>query len=182
MNEMHLAVPCAEYEHDLVELLDGTLTPEHARVVRLHLAACSRCRAWQQEFAALDARLAATLPRPALSSDFDRSLRERLSGTTRRASAADLKATVDREYARAIDAIRQGARRRAVLDALGSAAVAGCLAVLADRWLAPLGGMRSTLDGPTRWITLGVLGSAVAIVALGWSARRGALPLPATFR
>jgi anti-sigma factor RsiW len=182
MNEMNLAMPCAEYEHDLVELLDGALTPEHARVVRLHVASCPRCRAWQQEFAALDARLAGTLPRPELSPGFDRRLTERLAGLTRRASSADLKAAADRDYARAIDAIRRGAGRHAVLDALGSAAVAGGLAVLVDRWLAPLGGVLSALDGPARLITLGVLGSAVALVALGWSARRGALPLPASFR
>ena len=55
MNEMLFTVPCADYEHDLVELLEGSLGPERARIIRLHVESCPRCRAWQAEFAAIDA-------------------------------------------------------------------------------------------------------------------------------
>lgn len=182
MNEMTLPVPCADYEYDLVELVDGALAPERARAVRVHLAACPRCRAWQQEFATLDARLAATLPRPTLSDSFDQRLQERLASLSRRAPATDSKAVADRDYSRIMEAIRRGARRHAVLDALASVAVMACLLIAAGRWLAPLGGAMSALEGPARWITLGVLGSAVAAAALAWSAHRGALPLAGGFR
>lgn len=182
MNEMTLPVPCADYEHDLVELLDGALAPERAQSVRAHLASCPRCRAWQQEFATLDERLAAALPRPALSDAFDQRLQERLANLSRRAPATDSKAIADRDYLRVMEAIRRGARRHAVLDALASVAVTACLLVAAGRWLAPLGGAVWTLEGPARWITLGALGSAVAALALAWSARRGALPLAGGFR
>lgn len=182
MNEMTFPIPCADYEHDLVEFSDGALGPERARAVRVHLAACPRCRAWQQELATLDARLAAALPRPTLSDAFDQRLQERLASLSRRAPAADSKAVADRDYLRVMEAIRRGARRRAVLDALASVTVTACLLVAADRWLTPLGGTVSALEGPARWITLGALGSAVAVVALAWSARRGALPLPGAFR
>ena len=35
---------CEDYEFDVAELADGTLAPEKARIVRLHLAGCARCR------------------------------------------------------------------------------------------------------------------------------------------
>ena len=86
MNEMSLTGPCADYEHDLVELVEGSLGPERARVIRLHVESCARCRAWQAEFAAFDAGLAAALPSPALSADFERRLQARAFGEV--ASAA----------------------------------------------------------------------------------------------
>jgi len=72
MNDPTLPRACADYEHDLVDLHDGALAPEQARTVRLHVERCARCRAWVQTFAALDAQLAAGLPRPALSANFRR--------------------------------------------------------------------------------------------------------------
>ena len=48
---------CEDYEFDVAELADGTLAPEKARIVRLHLAGCTRCRRWRDEYAAIDARL-----------------------------------------------------------------------------------------------------------------------------
>jgi len=177
MNEMNLTSPCADYEHDLVELLEGSLAPEHARIVHQHVAACARCRAWQREFATLDARLAVALPRPELSADFEQRLRDRLDGSTRNATtpAPDLRSAADREYQRLVDSIRRGARRHALLDAVASATVTGCVLAATHRLLAPLGGFVGTLEGPTRWVMLGAFGSAVAVAALLWSARRGAL-------
>ena len=46
MIDTTLIGPCTDYEHDLVDLHDGALAPEQARIVRLHVEHCARCRAW----------------------------------------------------------------------------------------------------------------------------------------
>ena len=46
MNDPTLPGPCADYEHDLVDLHDGTLAPDRVAAVRLHVANCTRCRTW----------------------------------------------------------------------------------------------------------------------------------------
>ena len=69
---------CEDYEFDVAELADGTLAPEKARIVRLHLAGCTRCRRWRDEYAAIDARLTRALPQPRLPADFEWKLAARL--------------------------------------------------------------------------------------------------------
>ena len=84
---------CEDYEFDVAELVDGTLAPEKARIVRLHLAGCARCRRWRDEYAAIDARLTRALPQPRLPADFEWKLAARLR-------------------ARALDCARRHARSR----------------------------------------------------------------------
>jgi anti-sigma factor RsiW len=165
MNEMSFAGPCADYEHDLVELLEGSLGPERARVIRLHVESCPRCRAWRAEFAAIDAGLAAALPRPALCADFEHRLQARIATLPLSVNRSDLRASADREHERLVDTLRRGARRHALLDGIGSAAVeqTGALPLL--------------LEGPQRLVMLGGIGTAVALAALAWTAVRSRLPL-----
>jgi anti-sigma factor RsiW len=178
MNDPTLIGPCADYEHEIVELHDGKLPPEHARIVRLHVAQCARCRAWSEEFAALDATLAAELPRPALSPAFDARLRERLSALGVPAARGELRARLEREHDSLVESLRKVTRRRAVLGAVGSAA-ATLGVLLAARsllgqgaaWLPSLG------EGPERWMVLGAIGGAIAVAALAWSTARNAIPL-----
>jgi anti-sigma factor RsiW len=173
MNETHPGAPCADYEHDVVELLDGELAPERARVVRLHLEACPRCRSWHASIASLDARLEAALPRPALSPDFDRRLRDRIAAATRRAPSGAARDAADREYRSLLDGLRRRAGRRALLDAIATAAVAGSLVAVAERWYAGLGAeWLMSLEGPARWMALGTIGTSIAVTALAWSLRR----------
>lgn len=177
MNEMSFTGPCADYEHDLVELLEGSLGPERARVIRLHVESCARCRAWQAEFAALDAGLAAALPRPAISPDFERRLQARLSALAQPANRSDLRARVDREHERLVEALRRGARRHALLDGIGSAAVAICVLAVAHGLLEQADALQLLFAGPQRMVILGGIGTAVALAALAWTAIRSRLPL-----
>jgi len=179
MNDPTLIGPCADYEHELVELHDGELPPEHARIVRLHVAQCARCRAWAEQFAALDATLAAELPQPALSSAFDARLRERLSALGVPAARGELRSRIELEHDSLIESLRKVTWRRGLLGAVGSAAATlgvlaaakGLLARSAD-WTSLLG------DGPERWVAMGTLGATIAVAALAWSAmRRGVLGL-----
>jgi anti-sigma factor RsiW len=176
MNDPTLLPPCAEFEFDLVELADGTLPDGRARLVLTHVEGCARCRAWQAEYAELDARLGASLPRPALSADFDARLQERLAATTRRAARADLRTQVESDYRSLVDSLRAGARRSVLLTA-GTMAVAalGATILLPAVWPGA-GAALAALDPVQRATVLGGIGGAVALAALGWSALQGALP------
>jgi anti-sigma factor RsiW len=171
MNDPTLIGPCADYEHELVELHDGELPSGRAGLVRLHIEQCARCRSWSAEFAALDATLAAGLPRPALSPEFDARLRTRLSAPAAPASRGELRSRLEREHDSLVESLRTVTRRRAVLGALGSAAAtlgvmlaARSLLAQGAAWLPALG------EGPERWAALGTVGTAIAIGALAWSA------------
>jgi anti-sigma factor RsiW len=177
MNEIIQPGPCADYEHDIVELVDGSLATERGRALRRHLDACPRCRAWLAGFASLDARLESALPHPSLGTDFAARLHARLEAETRPVQRADLLAAEDSAYRRAVEALRSGARRSALLDAIAAGGGALCAVMLA-RSLAPYVGSLAPALGETWRITaLGVLGSALALGALAWSASRGALPV-----
>jgi anti-sigma factor RsiW len=177
MNDTTQLGPCADHENEIVELVDGSLGPEQARALRLHLEACARCRAWRHEFAALNARLAAALPRPALSADFAERLRVRLESVARPAERSDLRAAADQEYRRLVESLRRGTRRAALLNGIAAAGVTGCGLVLARNLLPYLSTLAPSLEGAERITALGACGAAVAIGALAWSAMRGALPM-----
>jgi len=176
MNDPTLIGPCADYEHDLVELHDGELAPERARIVRLHIQQCLRCRSWTAQFAALDSRLEAELPRPALSPDFDARLRQRLSTLT---APAPQREQIELEHDSLIASLRSFTWRKGTLGAIGSVlatigVLAGSKGLLAQGtgWMALLG------EGPERWVAMGTIGSAIAVAALAWSAtRRGVIGL-----
>lgn len=177
MNEMSFTGPCADYEHDLVELQEGSLGPERARVIRLHVESCARCRAWQAEFAAFDAGLAAALPSPALSADFERRLQARIAALAQPVNRSDLRTRADREHERLVEALRRGARRRALLDGIGSAAIAICVLAVARGLLEQTDSLQLLFEGPQRMVILGGIGTAVALAALAWTAVRSRLPL-----
>lgn len=177
MNEMSLTGPCADYEHDLVELQEGSLGPERARVIRLHVESCARCRAWQAEFAAFDAGLAAALPSPALSADFERRLQARIAALAQPVNRSDLRARADREHERLVEALRRGARRHALLDGIGSAAIAICVLAVARGLLEQTDSLQLLFEGPQRMVIFGGIGTAVALAALAWTAVRNRLPL-----
>ena len=177
MNELSFTGPCADYEHDLVELQEGSLGPERARVIRLHVESCARCRAWQAEFAAFDAGLAAALPSPTLSTDFERRLQVRIAALAQPANRSNLRARADREHERLIEALRRGARRHALLDGIGSAAIAICVLAVARGLLEQTDSLQLLFEGPQRMVILGGIGTAVALAALAWTAVRNRLPL-----
>lgn len=178
MNDTIPTGPCAEYEHDLVDLLEGSLGPERARVIRLHVTACPRCRAWQAEFAAFDAELGAALPRPRLSAEFEGRLRERLSAIVRPARRSELRTAADREYERMVELLSRGVRRHVLLDAIGSVAATLGLLIAARGLLGPAGSLLDAFAGPQQLLVSGALGVSVAVAALAWSAARGVLPVP----
>lgn len=177
MNESTLLGPCADYEHDLVELIEGTLGADRARAIRQHVQACARCRAWESAYQAIDARLASALPRVIPSTEFERRLAERLAGLASPARRADRRLAADREHERLLGMLGRGARRHALLDAIGSAAVTACVLFAGRNFLDPGSMLARLSEGTERWLLLGGIGTAVALGALVWSARRGALPI-----
>ena len=177
MNTSMHAGPCADYEHEIVELAEGSLAPEKAREVRLHVASCARCRAWQSAFAELDAALGQALPRPALSVDFAAKLESRLAAVTRLSGRTDLRASAEDEYRLTLDALRRGTKFSAIVGAMSVVGIctAGLLLV---RGVAPEAGpLFAAFAGPERATTFMALGAVVALGALAWSAARGLLPM-----
>ena len=175
MNDPTLIGPCAEYEHELVDLNDGGLPPERARMLRLHLAHCARCTAWAERFAAIDERLAAGIIVPALSPGFETRLRERLD--LEPAQQGELRAAAEREYQREIEAMWRGARLRVTLDAIGSVALTLGVLAAGNTWLAAAGGWQVVVDAlQSQWV-LGGLASAAILVVFGWTIARGTVRL-----
>ena len=183
MNDPTLIGPCADYEHDLVELHDGTLPPERARAVHLHVEHCARCSDWVQAFAALDARLAADLPQPRLSADFDVRLHERLAALTRPVARSDQSGTLEREHDALLAALRRGARRSALLGAIGWAAAMACALLMARNLIGEASGVLAAVTGGTESLMVfGVVGVAVAIAGWALWAVRAGTPLPGLAR
>lgn len=174
MNDPTLIGPCADYEHDLVDLQDGELSPERARSVRLHLERCARCAAFAAGLAAIDARLAAEMTAPALSPDFDARLRDRIASLRGSPDVVQLRTRLEREHAALVESLQSSARVRAVLGAAGS--VATTLGVLvASRHLLEQGmGLLPAISGAGGHLaTLGTLAAVIVAAALAWSAVRG---------
>lgn len=176
MNELNQLPPCAEFEHEIVELHEGSLAPARTVVVRAHVESCARCRAWQSAFAELDTGLAAALPRPALAADFAAKLAARIRAETHRAPAAELRITADGEYQRMLEALRQGARRSALVAGVTLVAAALTGIALAPALMSDAASVLSFLSMNGRMTVFGSLGGAIALAALAWSAMQGVLP------
>ena len=176
-NSMH-AGPCADYEHEIVELAEGSLSPERARAIRVHVESCARCRAWQSAFATLDAELGEALPRPALSADFAARLESRLAAVTRTNGRVGLRASAEDEYRLTLETLRRGTKFSAIVGAVTVAGI--CTAgLLLFRGVAPeLAPLIAAFAGPERAMAFVTLGSVVALGTLAWSASRGLLPTP----
>ena len=173
MNDPTLIGPCAEYEHEIVDLQDGELPAGRARVVSAHLESCGRCRDWAGELAALDAQLSAALPRPALSSEFDVRLRERIASLAAPARRNELRSRLEFEHDSLLNALRRSARRRAALEAVAAAAATLGLLVALRALLTQGGGWPPVLgEGPDRWLAFGTIGVAISAAGLAWSALR----------
>ena len=176
MNTPMHAGPCADYEHEIVELAEGALAPEKARAVRLHIACCARCRAWQSAFTELDAGLGQGLPRPALSADFAARLEARLAAATRSNGRADLRSSAEEEYRLTLEALRRGTRFRAIVGATTVAGICTAGLLLVRGVALEAGPLLEAFAGPERPTAFVALGAVVAIGTLAWSASRGFLP------
>lgn len=176
MNSTNPLPPCPEFEHDLVELQDGSLRPERAREVRAHLEACARCREWQHAYAHTDARLAAALPQPSLSPGFSAQLMARIAAERGRAPVSELRAAAADEYAHMRDSLLRGPRFGVLV---GISALLGFVAaaVLLAPLLATLSGqLLGSLSPDQRLHVFFWCGGAITLASLAGSALRGALP------
>ena len=139
---------CEDQEFDLVEWIDGTLAPDRAAAVQRHLLKCARCRAFVDGLSAVDASLAAALPRPVLSPGFDARLGERLA-TLRRPPAREAAwAAAEDEYRSLLGTLRRGLPWRTGLNALATASACGGVVTLL------------VSVGPTVLGSLGVVGES----------------------
>jgi anti-sigma factor RsiW len=128
----HVPGPCAEFEFDLVDLLDGALEPGRAETVRKHMTQCPRCRAHAHSLSEIDAALADALPRPVLSTGFDARLREQIAELTRAPDRNTALATAEREHESMLQGLGRGLGWRTILNAAALASVVGGMIVGLD--------------------------------------------------
>jgi anti-sigma factor RsiW len=177
MNTSMTAGPCADFEHDIVELADGSLAPDRARAVRFHVESCARCRAWQSAFAGLDSELEQALPRPALSADFAAKLQSRLAAVTRLNGRTDLRTSAEADYRLTLETLRRGSRFSAIVGAMTIVGICAAVLLLVRAVAPDAAPLLTTFAGPERATAFIALGTAVAVGALAWSASRGFLPM-----
>ena len=139
---------CEDHEFDLVEWVDAKLEPDRAAAVQRHLLTCARCRAFVDDLRAVDASLAAALPRPALSPGFDARLGERLATLRRPPAREAARAAAEDEYRSLLGTLRRGLSWRTGLNALATASACGGVVTL----------LVST--GPTVLGSLGIIGES----------------------
>lgn len=166
MNDYRLVMgPCAEYDFDLAELVDGTLARDRVAAVQSHVAGCERCRRYVEDLREVDQALAAALPRPALSVAFDERLRERIAALQ---SPAREMALVDaeHEFAGMLASLRRSFGIDTVLNglALGSVAggVAAALMTLTPELVVSLGFVPNHLAPP---LLVSLAAAAAAVIA-----------------
>lgn len=171
MNDRNAYGACETYEVDIAELVDGTLAPSHATVVRQHLLDCRLCSAWHDELVAMNASLEAVLPRPALSAGFAADLQAHIDEltTARRRAYETARSAAQSEYERMCVTLR-GWGWRAVLNGVAAASVMGGT-LLSVRSLSPALAQALEVRDPvlllqmfsvTVGVTLGVFVSAWA--------------------
>ena len=163
---------CEDYELDVAELADGTLAPEKARIVTLHLAGCTRCRRWRDEYAALDARLTRALPKPRLPADFEWKLAARLRARASNARA-DPRLAAEREYADLMTGLRDRLRSATLGSVAGAVAATGCALAVVPMLIEHL---RPALDTQTGSAAFKIATAAITVAALAWSFGNRVLP------
>lgn len=172
--------PCAEYEFDLFEQSEGTLESQPAALLQQHLAHCVRCRAYAAELAQLDTTLAAALPRPELSSDFDAHLAARIGELRRTPDRTSALIAAEREHQESLDALGRGIDWRTLLNAVALGSVAGgvllALDAVAPQLLETLGLVPAGVSPSTAFAL--VLGLAALAGGLTFARRFGSGPLP----
>ena len=164
------SAPCADYEFEIAELLDGALPPERARIVSLHVTTCVRCRAWRERYAAIDRQLTAALVAPPLPADFASRLRQRIAAESL-ATSGPRREALEREYSHELELLRRGWKIPAVLNGIAAAAVAACVYAVTRGALTdiPLEALIRTSP-----VTIYSVLSTVAVIGgLAWSLRRG---------
>jgi anti-sigma factor RsiW len=169
---------CEQYEHEIADLVDGLLPETDLHRVRAHLANCAGCRAWQAQYADVNERLGAVLPKPGLSSGFDTALQARLQAL-KSANGRDVRrAAADAEHDALLLNLRKYTRRNAVLGALGGALAAGCAIVALQRLVQEESAVQAALQGSERLVVFGAIGAIIAVGVIGWTLSRGAMVTP----
>ncbi|MBV8909237.1 MAG: zf-HC2 domain-containing protein [Gammaproteobacteria bacterium] len=105
--------------------IDGDLDPSGSAALEAHIAGCARCRARRSAIQAVDSTLSRSLPREALSADFDRSVLARIERAPMSDRAA-ARARLEQAWQAEVGAFARqwrSALRSMVLNALLAAAL-----------------------------------------------------------
>jgi len=182
MNAPSTDAACEQYEHEIADLVDGLLAATEAHRARAHLSTCPGCRAWQAQYATVNARLGAALPKPELPAGFDAALHARLQGLKSANGRDARRAAANAEHDALLLNLRKYTRRNAVLGALGGAMAAGCAIVALQRLVQQETAVQAVLQGTARLVVLGAIGATIAVAVIGWTLSRSAMVTPRFLR
>jgi anti-sigma factor RsiW len=176
----HLTLhPCAAFEHEIADLVDGLLPAADAARVRSHLAACGACRSWQMEYAAVHEQLANLLPMPSLSAGFDAALHVRIEGLKAANGRESRRIAADQEHDELLAGLRRLTGRRAVLGALGTGSVVALGLFTLQRVVLQDAAVHAALQGGDRMaIACAAVGAAIAAAVIAWTLSRSAMVIP----
>jgi anti-sigma factor RsiW len=163
--------PCADYEVEIAEWLDGELPPERARIISLHVSGCVRCRTWSDAYAAIDRRLAASLPQPELSGDFGARVASAIDHVS--TSDASSRDAIEHDYAASLQRLRRGWKLPALLNGLAAAAVAFCTIALLRSVDVNVHLADDAVASHTLLVVWEVIAGSAVVAGLGWARFQG---------
>jgi anti-sigma factor RsiW len=169
---------CADFEERILDWCDNRLSAADRHVVETHVATCAACRQFWADHRMLDARLAAALPRPALSGDFKRQVLRRVDATATADTPAlreQKRRTLEAEFRTGCQALRKNLLSVSnLLDLVGC----GALAIAAGLFLYHFAGDLSFIPAKSTGaffenplVLASCIGGALALV-WGWSLTR----------
>jgi anti-sigma factor RsiW len=139
---MNTPTPCAEYEGQLPEYLEGLLAAADRPAVAAHVTACPACRAFAQAWQSLDNSLQRAIRGPRLSPQFEARLRHRIAVEAPGLSPAEREAKKrawEAEFAQRTRTWRGRVMSVVtVLDGLGLGVLAAAFGLAAWLWLPKL--------------------------------------------
>jgi anti-sigma factor RsiW len=105
---------CEDIENKILDYQENQLSPAQRKAVEIHLAGCADCRTFARQLQQLDTAFSARMIIPALSTDFNRRLQERIQAIPTglsEAQRAERKRQLQDEYEAGIARIRRGSFR-----------------------------------------------------------------------
>lgn len=178
MIKLGSAGPCARFEYEIADLVDDQLPPDREVVLRNHLAICTPCRTWLEEYANVDAALASGIAPVSVPGDFEARLKARIAQAGPSGASTPTLLGLDDEYRRLLASLRDQVRRRILAAVPVAAAVAGATWLSAQQFLARSGVFDQVVSQAGPITAYGAVSLVITAGALGWAAWRGLLPTP----
>jgi anti-sigma factor RsiW len=99
---------CLEIERKILDYQENRLPAAQRQEVEAHLSGCSECRQFARQLQELDAALSLGIKSPALSTDFDRRLRQKIQALPTEAQRTERRRQLQIEFDAGMARLRRG--------------------------------------------------------------------------